>query len=355
MKFVKHILCLAILLSIIPTAYAETDKGAADALKMVKERIDTSEYTEFRSTYYKEEGEGTRYSFTWTKGDDDYSELYVSVCGKIITYYSESNYGDEEGGKFGLDKDEALLIAREFIKKTNPDICEHIALFPEKEQWVHSDFYSIDLYRVENGIPVLNQTGGISISKATKRVSYFYIDYEEDIDFKPLDGIIGESDAKAAYIDKAALDLRYKYKTDYNKKEITPYLEYASKEGITAINAIDGSLYEVSDGGHFLFGNEEKSRAADEAAGEFSPAELEEIEKIAGLLTEAQAEQKIRSNEIIKLPKDYNMQNVSFGRNTFNKNEYFYNFDFGKDGGYAGVNIDAKTGEIFGFYKYEDG
>ena len=355
MKLLKYILSLAILMSTVSGVYAAEDSGALEALKMVKERVDTSEYSDFRSNYYRDEDGKTTYSFTWSK-DDGNSELYISVDGRNIVYYGKSNYSEDEGieNKLEFSKEQAVESASEFIKKINPDIYNNIKIVPETEQSIYSDGISLDIYRTENGIPVLNETGYVEVSKLTHEVTYFYINYNDGIEFTPIDSVISEADAKKAYTDTVPLELRYRYKTDYKKMEITPYIEYALDGGLVAINAIDGSLYEGKYDGYYL--NDyaaEKSMGTGEEDRGLSPAELEETEKIAGLLSEDAAEQKIRANTIIGMPKDFVNQHVSFNRDAFDKEEYSYYFNFGKDDGFVGARVDAKTGEILNFYKYE--
>ncbi|MCR4693273.1 MAG: S-layer homology domain-containing protein [Firmicutes bacterium] len=352
MKFLKYFLCITIFLSSISIVYAADDRGITEALTIVKERIDTSAYENFESSFYKDDDGVTSYSFDWTNEGDSYAGLYITYKDGIITNYSKYDYRDDEtAGRFSLTDEEAKSIAGEFLKKINPSICENIVMETEENQSIHYDAYNINLYRIENGIPVLGEYGNIEVSKQRHEVSHFYINYASGINFKPLEKIISAEDAKKAYMELVPASLRYKYKADYDKKEISAYIEYASKDGTSVINAYDGTLYKAENGDRYLYNSlEEKSMASDSDGG-FSPAELSEIEKIAGLLTEAQAENKARENKIIGIFKDFEKNHASFNRNRFNKDEYVYNFSFSTEEDYIGVNIDAKTGEILSFYK----
>lgn len=352
MKFLKFFLCVSIIFSSISSVYAEDD--GTTALRLVKERVDTNGYENFESSYYKDDDGDTTYSFSWTNEGENYAGLYITLRNGIITDYSKYDYNEDEvADKFSLTEEEAEKIAYDFLEKINPEICKNIQMTPEENQSIHSDFYVIDLYRAENGIPVLGDYGNIEVSRKKREVSYFYMNYSDGINFKSPENIISEEDAKKAYKELIPPTLRYRYRTDYDKKEIKAYIEYASKDNTSAINAYDGTLYKSGMGNRYLYDNfaEEKSGASDETSG-FTPAELSELEKIEGLLTETQAENKVRENKIIGISKNFKKNHTSFNRRRFNKDEYVYEFSFSTDDDYASANVDAKTGEILSFYKY---
>lgn len=352
MKLVRFLLCAAIVLSSVSGVFAAEDSGVTEALQQVKERIDTSQYDEFRSSYYKDDNGKTLYYFSWT-GNNENSELYVEIGDGIIRNYGKYDYNaDDSKNAFALSEADAAGIAKEFIEKINPGISQSIELVPSRDKSIHSDGYSLDLYRKEGGIPVLNQTGYIAVSKKTREVSSFYINYDTGIDFKPLDSVISEDEAKSAYKKLIPPTLRYKFKRDYKKKEITAYLEYAPKDSSLAINAYDGSVYERAyGGGRYYARNAEESEDMSAGSG-LTYAELEETERIAGLLSEEDVADIAKKNEIIAIPKDFEREYISLNRNWFNKNEYIYDLGFTNDEYYISASVDAKSGEILSFYNY---
>lgn len=352
MKFVKVLLCMAILLSSVSGVFAAEDSGITEALTQVKQRVDTSEYANFKSSYYKNDGK-TSYYFNWSNDDENYSSLYIDFEDGIIKSYGK--YEDEEDDgidAFTLNEADAVEIAKAFIKRINPDIYENIELVPYEDMSIYSDEYSMNLYRMENGIPVLGQTGYVSVSKRTKEVSSFYIDYETGIKFEPQDNIISEAEAKEAYKKLIPPVLRYKYKRDYQKKEMTAYLEYAPKDSSLAINASDGKPYEMMYGGDVYYSKSMKAEGDNAEEMRFTPAELEETEKISGLLSEARATDTAKKNEIIAMPKGFEREYISLNRRWFDSDEYIYDLGFSKDEDYISVSIDAKNGEILSFNNY---
>ncbi|MBR4720364.1 MAG: S-layer homology domain-containing protein [Clostridia bacterium] len=354
MKLLKLFLCAAILASSINGVYAAENSGVAEALKQVKERVDTSEYSDFSSSYYQNDGEETVYNFSWSKGEDSSAELYISYQGGVVTNYSKYDYDNNDEAKaFSLDDAEAMQIAKEFIERINPDIYQDIVINPADEQSIQSYEYEFDIYRSKNGVPVLWETGYVDISKNTKEVSSFYINYSQGIEFKSNDSIISEDEAKAAYKKLITPTLRYNLKRDYSKKTITPYLEYVPKDSSLAINAYNGEVYKLKSGGDIIYNKSMMARedAAADGSG-FTPAEIEETDRIAGLLSEDDAIKEARNNEIIALPKNMECSYISLRKSWYDKNEYSYELSFEGDEKYISVRLDAKTGEILSFYNY---
>ncbi|MCR4718603.1 MAG: S-layer homology domain-containing protein [Firmicutes bacterium] len=351
-KLVNFILCIAICLGLVNCVYAQEDNGVAEALKQVKERIDTDEYENFKSSYYKDGGK-TSYNFEWSNDGDGYSGLYVTFEDGIIKSYSKYDYDETDNmDVFAVKETDSLQIAKDFIKRINPDIYENLEIVPQNDKSIHSAEYTMDIFRKENGIPVLGQTGYISVSKRTKEVSYFYINYTANINFKAIDNVISEAEAKEAYKKLIPPTLRYKFKRDYKKEEITAYLEYAPKDNSLAINAYDGTAYEMSYVGEIIYDkNMEVAEEAADARG-FTPAELEETERVSGLLSEENATETAKKNEIIAIPKGFEREFISLNRDMFNKNEYVYELGFTNDDRYISVSMDAKSGEILSFDNY---
>ena len=356
-KLVSFILCMAFCISSLNIAFAAEDSGVTEALKKVKERIDTTEYDDFRSSYHKNEDGKVSYQFNWSETGEDYKGLCVNLEDGIITSYYKYDY-DREGdaGAFSMSAAEAVEIAEAFVKKINPEICETIQAIPEKNYSIQSDSYGVNIYRTQNGIPVLGEAGYIFVSKTTREVTNFYMNYTKGISFKTTDGIISEDEAKKAYKELLPPVLQYRYRRDYQKAEISAFLEYAPKDNGLAINAYDGTVYKRTNGGDRFYANSMSEKSEDAGGyGGFTPAELEEAERIAGLLSEDEAKSIIQNNDIIAMQKGFRQTYSSLNRDFYNKNEYQYEFGFenGEDD-YINAGIDAKNGEILSFYKYDN-
>lgn len=355
MKFLRFILCIAIILGSVIGVSAAEDGSASKALEIVKQRVDTSQYDDFRSSYYKDDNGSISYYFSWS-GNDGNSELYVDIEDGIIQSYGKYDYtADENTNIFGLSEADAVQISKEFVKKINPEIYENVEIVPEEGRSIRSDEYSMNIYRKENGIPVLNETGYMMVSKKNREVTGFYINYTSGISFKELDNIISEDEAKEAYKKLMPPTLKYKFKRDYSKKEITAYLEYSPKDSSLAVNAFDGTVYEMSYGEEIYYDRNMASKEELSDGTGFTPAELEETERIAGLLSEDAVTQIAAKSDIIEIPKNFEREYISLNRDWFNKNNYVYQLGFSNNEYYINASIDAKSGEILSFYNYTKG
>ena len=101
MKFSKIFLCLTILISSVNCAYAAEDGGVSEALRQVKERVDTSEYTDFKSDYYKnEDGKATHRQsggiFCQGRRYDIYRRFHDGAMYGAASCQQEGSYGRDQ-------------------------------------------------------------------------------------------------------------------------------------------------------------------------------------------------------------------------------------------------------------------
>ena len=364
MKFLRYFICLAILAGSLTGVCSAEDNGVEYALSQVKQKFDTSQYDNFESNYYKDGKGNIQYEFSWYSDEPFYKNLLVEYKDGVVTRYGSYSYEaadrDSNASIFAFSEDEALEIARDFLKRVNPDIADRIVIAgKEYTPSIYENSYYFSLYLTENSLPILGQTGSISVSSAEKEVTDFYLNYTGGVDFKPCDGIIDEDAAKDAYKKQISPELKYDFSRDYQKGEIKAYLEYVSRGSDYAINAYNGNCEKISD---IMYGyREEAAKDANAAGGAalegFSPAEMQEITKMQELLTEDQARDIIKGNGYIKYDDSYYEENVSLIRDRFNKDKYYYTFNFDKkdeEYGYLRAVLDASDGTVIEFYRYND-
>ena len=135
------IISMVICLSSANTILAAEDSGIAEALLKVKERIDTTEYDDFKSSYHKNEDGKVSYQFDWSKTENEYAGLYVTFSDGIITNYSKYDYSkDVSVDALSLSEADAVKIAEDFIGRINPDIYENIKIMPENSNSILADY-----------------------------------------------------------------------------------------------------------------------------------------------------------------------------------------------------------------------
>ncbi len=366
MKFMNLLLCTSMVLSLSAPCFAEQTFEMENALAEVKARLDIGDFKDFRSEYRTDDDGDTAYYFDWENNDEENYEYISAVYsdGVIIGYdHSFSGEYNSDVKISEISVEEAKKVAEEFIKNANPKIYQDIEIIENNSNELGGSSYYFNLIITKDGVPIIGSGGNISVSKSANKVRYFHIAYDSDIEFLPVSGIISEDEAKTAYAKQLAPTLQYAYNYDYTKKELFVYPRFASENADLLINATDGSIYEVPKTAYIsgaAGGSMNKKEVAEDMAAdrEFSMAELLELEKISGLMSEKEAEAKIRENKLIDLDSELELQSVRLVRDYINNEKYSYNFGFVKESeekySYANVNINAKTGEILSFYKNGD-
>ena len=373
MKKIISIFLCAMLLSSQVVFAAENDK-MAEILKLVKDRLLVSDsYDDFNSSSYEDEF-STVYSFSW--GNTEKNESLNVSCtsdGIITSYY---NYTPENNAsKKPAFSDDLYLKAKntaiDFVKKINPQIADKI-VFEEKKQIsnTYSHDFSFEFFVYENGYKVSTNNGYISLNQAADRITSFNLNYISKVQLKKPTSILTKDEAVLKYIEKLGLKLVYKmYRTDKETKVYPAFIEKESSEG-KFINAENGEIYEPPANSAMPLYKTAMNTAsagamAEEAAmdrASFSEIELKELDTVKGLISKEKAEEIIRSNSIINIPKAIKLNSINLSADYYDKDAYNYSLVFrNPDEKYDSTTrslinlratVDAKTGEIKSFNKY---
>lgn len=351
-KLISSALALAMSISAFaPCVFAEDDmeKMIAD----VKNRAGiTNEYTDFSSNYTSETDEFTEYNFSWKTEDDD---KYVSVSynsDDIITSYNEYHEYDYGSG-LSLPKisaDEAKKTAQEFIDKLNPSAKGEYVVSDERIGSALEGNYSFSIDRLKNGVPVNGFYGNIEVDRTDADVYSMWLSYLPIDEFEDITNTVSAEDAKAAFKEKLGLELVYNMYYD-DKTVVFPV--YTEKESGQYISAVTGEVYEpeiqaqLYRSADMAYG----SAAAESSKADYglSQAEIDELEKIAGLISKSDIEAKVRANKTLNIPGDLKLTSINLQRDYYDDTQYTYSMYFSGEKVYAGVSADAKTGEIKSF------
>ncbi len=357
MKFLSLLLCTSLFLGSAPSVLAETDKELENALLQVKSRIEISDYENFNSNIYKNDKSETVYSFAWdNSAEEDYEYLNIVYSDGFIQSYTHGfDQVYDNDNKFpAVSVSEAEDIALEFINRINPKQAQNIKIVNNLSANIYGTGYHFDLVRFEQGFPVRNETGSIRIHKSDGRVMEFYMQYDTEVEFPVVGEPISNDDAMMLYKQNLAPKLQYSSYFNYKTNELEIFAEYVSNEGKMRINALDGSIYTLPENNeHYKFAIQESASAdmAVNGSGGLSRAEIENIEKISGLISNEKAELIARECDIISIPEKALLENISLNSIYNDNSKYYYSMDFKYEDKYTSVSVDAKTGEIIGFYK----
>lgn len=369
-KFISVLLLCFIVFSSVGV-FAVENETRRELLKIVKERLEISDsYDDFNSSL-NEGKEGTTYSFSWSNSETGESiDAAITSDGIITSYY---NYVPEYSASKKLAFNDELRLkaaetAKAFIKKINPALSEKIVL-NEKEDYDISPYnFSFDFYVTENGFKTDENNGYISLNSGAERVTGFYMNYFDGVDYKDPSGIITKEEAAKAYFEKLGLKLVYKMYRDEKTVNIYPaYIEKETDEKY--IDAFSGEVikpekyndvFPHGDNGALAATGNLKESVAEAAEDEaFSEAETEELKTVSGLMSKEEAEKIVRENKIIGLGQGLELTSAKLSKEYYDGGKYLYSLFFlnendnikEKELKSLRVVLNAKNGNITSFYK----
>jgi len=341
-----------------PGIAATTDEEHARVLQLIKSRIpDTQEFGEFDSSSYKNNGK-TVYNFSWqqiSEDDDALKTMHISASESgIITSYNYNDFSKEtHSSKPSLKKigtQQAMKSCEELFAKINPIMEGKFELSVSGRESLNSRTHNFSIQRTENGIPVYGDSGYVTLNEDADAIISFNINYTENVVFPDAGKSISKEEAQNKFAEKIGMTLLYEM--SYASDEPSPFVAYKLDTYNTYIDALSGEAIKPISPKYdrYLSKNE---AAMDSAApivsgGGFSKAELSELEKIAGLLTEEEAVGLIKNNPILSIEKDASLAYTSLYGADDDKFIYSMRFET-PDGDRMNVTFDAKTGEISSF------
>ncbi len=362
-------LFVLILTLILQIAAFAADSRAADTekfLKIVKERIGSTDEYDKVTTDSRTDEDGTVYSFEWScENDNDFKNLYVSIKdnGVITSYnkYSSEYVRDDKLSFAKLSNAELSEKIIEFAEKINPSLAGKVKVWSnDRNESISGGNRNFTVQLFENGLPVRDNSGYVAVT-ADGEVTNFRIDYTDGVEYENVDKIIDFKAAAESYKENFGFELCYQREWDGRGDGYKNVLVWLPKDRDYEeyISAVTGEVVKrISPTYDHYFGRNgamESKAAADESGGAsyLSPAETAELEKIAGLISEKEAERLVRSNKAVKLSDKLTLKSVNLYKDKYNEKAYLYRLYFSDDDktdAYAAVN--AETGEITAFSKY---
>lgn len=355
-RILAMLLAVCLLLSVMVFAEDRTQQ----VLELVKGRLgDTTEYETFFSSNRVSDGE-TVYNFNWEDNDTEtFRCMSVSVTdsGIILDYNSYTAGESSRTEKPTLDRlpmENVQKTAQDFLQRMNPDIAASLVLEPrENSMSLWSNTYRFTVQRVENGIPVYGDSGNITVSADGKTVTGFYLQYTEGLTFSDPASALSRDAAEKAYAEKLGMELQYRSRYEESKK--TVYAAYVPKvQSGTYIDAFTGEAVTpamIPGGSSDKLFSSDATTENSAAGAPMSPAEQQEMENIAGLMTKNDAMKHLRSISLLGLGADMFMITSSLSKQ-YRTEHYIYSFRFKSPTQTVSVTMDAKTGQIYSVNRY---
>lgn len=367
-KFLSLVLAAALCAaSAVPALADSNSEKINEMLSVLKQRIgSTDEYDKFSGSVNAYGGE-TRYEFLWSKTDgDNRSSMNITMNsdGVVTSYYTYGG-GNGRGGKASInrpDVSEALDAAISGFKKLNPDISENVKITSDGEyRSLTGDDFGFVLQRTQNGIPVADDDGWISVSADAKRVVSFSLNYTTGLKFEDSSKLISKEDAQNSFNEKFPMKLRYTTEYKDDKKSATliysPDSEYNQYISATSGEVITREYRRHRFGGGDMKASESMA-AMDMADNGFSEAEIKNLDTINGLIGLDKAEKIILTSKVINANSAYKLMEHALCRDWYDEDKYTYRLEFERTSGdedyWLDAEVDAKSGDILSFYISEN-
>lgn len=368
-KFLSLVLAAALCAaSAVPALADSNSEKINEMLSVLKQRIgSTDEYDKFSGSVNAYGGE-TRYEFLWSKTDgDNRSSMNITMNsdGVVTSYYTYGGGGNGRDGKASInrpDVSEALDAAISGFKKLNPDISENVKITSDGEyRSLTGDDFSFVLQRTQNGIPVADDDGWISVSADAKRVVSFSLNYTTGLKFEDSSKLISKEDAQNSFNEKFPMKLRYT--TEYKDDKKSATLIYSpDSEYNQYISATSGEVITREHRRHRFGGGDMKASesmaAMDMADNGFSEAEIKNLDTINGLIGLDKAEKIILTSKVINANSAYKLTEHALCRDWYDEDKYTYRLEFERTSGdedyWLDAEVDAKSGDILSFYISEN-
>lgn len=368
-KFVSLVLAAALCAaSAVPALADSNSEKINEMLSVLKQRIgSTDEYDKFSGSVNAYGGE-TRYEFLWSKTDgDNRSRMNITMNsdGVVTSYYTYGGGGNGRDGKASInrpDVSEALDAAISGFKKLNPDISENVKITSDGEyRSLTGDDFGFVLQRTQNGIPVADDDGWISVSADAKRVVSFSLNYTTGLKFEDSSKLISKEDAQNSFNEKFPMKLRYTTEYKDDKKSATliysPDSEYNQYISATSGEVITREYRRHRFGGGDMKASESMA-AMDMADNGFSEAEIKNLDTINGLIGLDKAEKIILTSKVINANSAYKLTEHALCRDWYDEDKYTYRLEFKRTSGdedyWLDAEVDAKSGDILSFYISEN-
>lgn len=354
MKKIFVILLCSTMIFTSVSSFAAVDDDYKQVLELVKTRIpDTNAFDDFSANQSESNGIKTfRFSWRNTKSGES-MELNCLENGIITRFnaYGKENY--QEKAMSDISREEALEKAKSAFYKLNPDLAGKTIIEngnQNKQLWETRQYFVVT--RVENGIEVYGDNGSIEMDMNADKILWYYMNWNNYDSFPDPEDAISIDEAKEKFVENLGLHLIYKSKIEDGK--IKPYLVYTIKEDAHKYIDMNGDVvkcnpYSMYAGAGGVTNDKFLMNGAVES---FSKAEIAEMEKLDGLLSQNDATKIAQSEPMFELD-NFKVENVSLSCDYYDKEKYIYSFTFysEKDKLRARVSLDAKSGEILNFSK----
>lgn len=362
-------------------AAEKPDFTLEQAIRLVKENFDIpAGFTKFESSYNSYDNR-LIWSLNWNATGEPGGSFNAEVnakTGEIINMRLwQYELTPQQGIKLpSISATKARAIAVELVERLLPQRLDELKLLPAEDQIVPLNPYDRVTYAVRwqrevNGIPVAGDGVTVEVRGDTGQVVGYNLSWIE-ADFPAAGGAISQQQARQVFEDNEMLELQYFLasirplaETGEKEQPQLVYRLYHPSNGV--IDALQGEPLQLEDGmwlrdgglggmGEMARDMEQKSMANGGAPVPLSPEELQEIERTARLISQAEAIAALK--KWVEVPAYLILSNANLMADwqepeTRIWNLHWYNEQAEADQiRYLSGRVNAVNGELMGFDLY---
>lgn len=351
-----------------PAAAAQEGGGKLtqeQAMEIAKKAFDiTLDNKNMGINYREDEMNGKKtWDFNWNiQIVNTFRGYNVSVdadTGEILSYGENENWDPNIKKKLPkpITKEAALAVARSLAERLQPQRIGQTKLSTEdlpNYNYYGPQQYSFNFVRQINGIPFPEDSIRVTINAHSGRANNYYFNWNDSLTFAAPDKAISKDEAEKLFRSKIGLSLRYFRMYGplpvmlANKEVPLYYLSGDSVYGgtVTVIDALNGKVIDYL-GKEKVVQKVYVQPAADNIPGEAAAGKTVSLE-----------EAKELARRSINIPADYILQYSSYREGWGPDSAKVYDLNFGpedyRSGQTVNISIDAVTGELRQFSKYQE-
>lgn len=341
------------------------------AIELAKQKLTIPEKLDKFSSNYSESNNRASWYLRWNSSSSPEGSFSVTVSadsGEItgIDYYTGNPPGLRYSGLPKYNRQQGLELAKKTAEAMLPDKYRQTVEAPFEQPEIvylrtrdYPVIYNFRFVRTEGGIPVSNQGINVGINGETGELANFNCQWDDQIELPSADGGIGIDKARELFLEKAGYELTYflpRKGWDGDQYSDLRLVYRMKPPGRHFLNALTGEFIDMRNTYIDSFdmngmGGMEKSMSSDMKQ-ELTPAENKEVEQTKDMLSGDEALAKARL--ALDIPKAYNNTGKNLDRNYEVPNSRVWRLSFGEGSDKNGlaVTLDAYTGELQGFNKF---
>lgn len=336
--------------------------GLTTAIEKAKSAlaINSDVWDDFTYNSYQSD-QGQRWSLQWTQTRNSDRQLSANINeqGVILSYYY--NGPQESKGLATVRQETAQQTAERFLQRVAADYIHTLTLKLQDSQQQSGDAFTFVYQQSHDGVLVADGLVTVSVSKYTGEVTNFHVANSVNVtalSWPDKGSAITADKAQSALLSEIGEEMVYWGRYDYSTGEYDVYPVYRLAKNNLVIDALTGKAVPASNETSSL---EAKKSSADSSGGSnstvrtvLSAKERAAVKNLAQLISQDEAENNL--HQVLNV-NSYMVKNSALYTAYADKSRYIWRLELTpaeqQSEAYISGTVDAQTGQILSFYRYD--